>query len=125
MKEPDTLAEWLRRIQLDWQLGSTEMAALAHVEAATYDAWVRVSREGATAGIPVATVPVGMENAVPLIAIYKRLRAILPDPADQVKWLTQPHAAFDQNRPFDVARSSVQNLFWLSYYLEHAPASGA
>jgi len=59
-----------------------------------------------------------MENAVPLIAIHQRLQAKLPNLDDQLKWLGKSNPAFDGHKPIEIAASSLENLYWVSYTLD-------
>ncbi len=114
------LIENLRQVQRDWGLTDAQMGALTHVSPETYRGWLL--REAGPA-VTSPTIPSGMETAVPLIAIHKRLQKKLKDPEEQVKWLTSPHQDFDGNAPYGVAISSIENLYWLSYYLDSAATS--
>ena len=108
----ETLPRTLARIQAEWGLLDEQMAALIHVPVATYLAW------RAPAFVSDATVPPGMETAVPLVSIYKRICAKHPETEAQARWMITPHTDFGDNKPIDVAASSIQNLYWVSYYLE-------
>jgi hypothetical protein len=111
MAEFESLPHALRLIQTSWGLSIPKMAALCHTDEATYLAWMKTLEA-------THTIPSGMEKAVPLVSIYRRLSEKFPEPEDQVKWLTSAHPHFDGNPPFDIALSSIENLAWLSYYLE-------
>lgn len=109
----EDLVSLLTRIQKEWGLSDEQMAALSHVDVSTYARWV-VSPPSSEASIPP-----GMDNAVPLASIYRALCRRFPDKAEeQVSWLFKGHADFGGNKPIDIAASSVENLYWLSYYLE-------
>ncbi len=125
IEDQPTLPVLLRRIQLDWGMDSTQMASLAHVDVATYEGWVasKPEPEAVSSAIPQPTVPPGMDNAVPLVSIYRRLSAVVSSPEEQVQWLVKPHSAFDQNPPVDVMRSSLANLNWVAYFMAYAPAT--
>jgi len=68
------------------------------------------------------TLPPGLESAAPLIAIYRKLAARYPKTEDQVKWLFTEHRDFGGLKPIDVAASSLENLYWVGYYLDSSPA---
>ena len=106
------LRDWLLQIQKAWGLNPTQLAALTHVSPTVFSSWVSADQNFD------ATVPPGMETAVPLISIYKRLTAQYSDPDDQVKWLFTEHADFAGSKPIDIISSSLENLYWVGYYLE-------
>jgi hypothetical protein len=68
------------------------------------------------------TLPPGFESTAPLIAIYRKLAARYPKTEDQVKWLFSDHRDFGGSKPIDVAASSLENLYWVGYYLDSSPA---
>jgi hypothetical protein len=105
-----TLSDHLTRIQDDWGMTDEQICALTHSDIETYRSWLSLKSD--------ATIPAGMENVVPLLAIHKHLKARFAKPEAQAKWLLTPNKDFDNNKPLDVAASSPQNLFWLAYYLE-------
>ena len=94
-----TLKDWLLQIQKDWELTPAQMAAMTHVSVESFDGWVKDNQ-----AFLQATVPPGMENAVPLISIYKRLVLQHRDSEDQVKWLFTEHADFAGSK---LARKSL------------------
>lgn len=108
----ETLARALARVQIDWQLSDEQMARLCHLETQAYLDAVREARAP-----DAPTIPRGLERAMTLVSIQKRLALHFPDAIDQVKWLSTPNRDFDQNRPLDVALSSPENQAWLGYYL--------
>jgi hypothetical protein len=116
-----SVEDWLRHIQLAWELRLEQMAGLLHLEesrlAEIIGPKALLKRESTEIG---ATVPPGLESAVPLIAIYRRLSARFPKTEDQVNWLFTGHADFGGAKPIDVAASSLENLYWIGYYLDAA-----
>jgi hypothetical protein len=116
-----TVEEWLRHIQVEWELRLEQMAGLLHLDEARVSEIlgpkVLMKRDGTAVG---GTVPPGFESAVPLIAIYRRLAARFPKTEDQVKWLFTEHQDFGGTKPIDVAASSLENLYWIGYYLDAA-----
>jgi hypothetical protein len=117
MNQEETLFEALEKVQREWGLGPERMAALAHVTPDTFERWMNFNRREDRRG--GGTVPPGMETAVPLIAIHRRVARLFPGSSEeQVKWMTTPNPDFDGNSPYQVATSSVQNLLWLAYYLD-------
>lgn len=111
-----TVIEWLRRIRVEWGLTPDRMAAILRVDAAFLAAQLESPARPDSDHGP--TVPPGLESAPPLIAIYRRLSAKYPSPEDQVKWLFTAHKDFGESKPIDVASSSLENLYWVGYYLE-------
>ncbi|MBC7691188.1 MAG: hypothetical protein H7222_05415 [Methylotenera sp.] len=110
---PITLHDWLKHIQTRWELSDDKMAALAHVTVEQYLEWFKEGR-----GSSPATIPPGMDSAVPIVSIYKSLAAQYPDVDDQVKWLFTVHQDFGNQKPIDIAASTLENLSWVSYYLQ-------
>lgn len=108
-----SLAEWIYFIQLEWGLKPDQVSDLLKIP------YSRIQQSRSS----VATVPPGLENAVPLVGIYKKLRLRYPTTEEQLKWLFTSHPDFGDTPPIDVAVSSTENLFWLSYYLESSPTS--
>jgi hypothetical protein len=114
MPDHETLYQTLERIQQEWGMSNQQIAAMAHVDEQTYIRWLE---EGRTAVNP-PSIPFGMDNAVPIVSIYKALRRRFPDSDDRMKWLFKENSDFGGNKPIDIVASSVENLFWVSYYLE-------
>jgi hypothetical protein len=106
-----TLSEQLAHIQDEWGMSDEQMATLIHTDTETYRKWLKIRKSE-------STIPEGMDNVVPLVAIHARLKARHAKSEAQAKWLLTPNKDFDNNKPIDVAASSPQNLFWLAYYLE-------
>jgi len=116
MTEDLTLPQLLRRLMLDWGIGADQAAALCRVSPEVFGEWLvrDVSAEG--------TVPSGMDNAVPLVAVYKRLQAFKPG-EEGPKWLFSAHPEFGNEKPIDVMASSLENLYWVSYWLDSSRAA--
>ena len=112
-----TVPEWIRRIQLEWELAPAQLAGLLRLEPAKLERLLAL-RPDEIAG----TLPPGLESASPLIAIYRKLAARYPKTEDQVKWLFTEHRDFGGAKPIDVAASSLENLYWVGYYLDSSPA---
>jgi hypothetical protein len=108
-----TLYSTLRKIQETWGMSDEQIAALIHVDVNSYSQWMKNdSPEG-----DAPTVPRGMDHAIALASIYQSLGKKFPKVEDQVKWLFTAHPDFGQHKPIDIAASSPDHLFWLSYYL--------
>src|SRR5687768_7976466 len=98
MIKDETLPQLLRHVQVEWGLSSSQMAALAQVSVETYEKWVQTEapdqKSRVVCGGVQATVPPGMESAVPLIAIFRKLTARYPDIDEQLRWLFTANAEF-------------------------------
>ncbi len=112
-----TVPEWVRHIQLEWALAPAQIAAILRIDGARLETLLS-AKDGSFAG----TLPPGLESAAPLIAIYRKLAARYPKSEDQVKWLFTDHRDFGGAKPIDVAASSLENLYWVGYYLDSSPA---
>ncbi len=112
--ENETLSQSLQRIQQEWGLNDQQMASLTHVESQTYLSWKDENLNQAKAH----SVPIGMETAVPVVSIYKALARNFPTFEDRIQWLFKENGDFGGHKPIDIATSSVENLLWLSYYLD-------
>lgn len=110
-----TVFESLRRLQIEWGLKPDALARLLHIDESTLQRAIGPDAGPESAGS--GTIPAGFETAAPLISIHRHLARRYPDPEDQVKWLFTAHADFGGSKPIDVAASSVENLYWLGYYL--------
>ena len=115
-----TVPEWLRHIQLEWSLAPEQMANLLHVDLISLEKILAAKSADESPYAP--TVPPGFESAPPLIKIYRKLAARHRSNEEQVKWLFTEHPDFGGSKPIDVAASSLENLFWLGYYLDAATA---
>lgn len=112
-----SVPEWVRHIQLEWALSPAQLAGILRVESDRLDSLLSVKH-----GENSATLPIGLESAAPLVAIYRKLAARYPNTEDQVKWLFTEHRDFGGAKPIDVAASSLENLYWVGYYLDSSPA---
>jgi hypothetical protein len=113
-EKDETLYQALERIQQEWGLSDEQIAALAHVDVGTYSRWMIEGRKA----INPPTIPTGMDTAVPIVSIYKSLVRRFSSGEDQVKWLFSENSDFGGHKPIDIAASSVENLYWISYYLD-------
>ncbi|MEO5970737.1 MAG: hypothetical protein ABIQ95_12495 [Bdellovibrionia bacterium] len=114
MIENETLNQSLERIQQEWGLTDLQMASLSHVEEQTYVGWKMKKTDAPNS----PAIPPGMNTAVPVVSIYKALVRNFPETEDRIKWLFKENGDFGGNKPIDIATSSVENLFWMSYYLD-------
>ncbi len=111
-----SVPDWLRVIRLEWGLEPSQLAAILRLPPA------RLEEVLADASRSEATIPPGLDAAAPLIAIYRKLAARYPSSEEQVKWLFSEHPDFGGAKPIDVAASSLENLYWVGYYLDSSPA---
>ena len=112
-----SVSEWILHIQLQWALAPGQIAGLLRVESARLEMALSANAENFT-----GTLPPGLESAAPLISIFRKLAARYPNSEDQVKWLFTEHRDFGGAKPIDVAASSLENLYWVGYYLDSSPA---
>ncbi len=112
-----SVPEWVRHIQLEWELTPAQISGVLRIDSARLETLLS-AKKGEFSG----TLPPGLENASPLIAIYRKLAARYPKTEDQVKWLFTEHRDFGGAKPIDVAASSLENLYWVGYYLDSSPA---
>ena len=115
---PESIYDWLLLLQVEWGLSFEQLTALTHSSSEQVEHWLAQARLPESQRESQATVPHGMDNVVPLISICKNLRKRYSDAEAQVKWLFTENADFGGNKPIDVAASSVENLFWVGYYLD-------
>ena len=121
MTDSRTVPEWVRHIQLEWALAPGQLADLLRIEPVRLEAMLAVKSDASDSQW-TGTLPRGLESAAPLIAIYRKLAARYPNNEDQVKWLFTEHRDFGGAKPIDVAASSLENLYWVGYYLDSSPA---
>src|SRR5260221_86915 len=67
-----------------------------------------------------ATIPIGLENALTLISIFRALQVLRPGLEKQQEWLTAQNETLEGRKPLDVIMMSHQHLAWVSYTLESA-----
>jgi hypothetical protein len=117
MNEQPGMVQYLRKIMVDWQLSSTELAQITHVSAEVLDQYLAMSRVQLD---ELPSMPAGLESAMPLVSVYKNLVRMVPDAEKQNAWLVSPHDLFEGNKPIEVMAMSPQHLLWVSYTLESA-----
>jgi uncharacterized protein (DUF2384 family) len=104
----------LRRLQIDWAIGSTEdLAKLIHAPTATVDSWLNTPLSS-----DAGTVPSGLEGVWRLLKIQDCLAPQIPQAEKQVEWLFTPRKDWEGGRPIDLISSSFEELSWLAYWLE-------
>ena len=109
------LIEWLRRIQLTWELDGPKLSKIAHVSEAVLKQYLSYSPE-AIDGLP--SIPQGLEPAVALVGVFRRVQGVYPTAEEQNHWLTHPNSVFEGNRPIDVMAMSPEHLAYVSYAVE-------
>lgn len=117
-----SVAEWLRRIQIEWALTPEQLSGILRVDLAALEKQLTTGEKNPVPEFS-GTIPPGFEAAAPLIAIYRKLAARFPNSEDQVKWLFTEHQEFGGAKPIDVATSSLENLYWVGYFLDSSPAN--
>lgn len=113
-----SVPEWLRLIQIEWALTLENLALLLHVKPSLVSDAISPNAAPST-----GTIPAGLETAAPVIGMYRKLAARFPNSEDQVKWLFTEHQEFGGTKPIDVATSSIDNLYWVAYFLESQSAA--
>jgi hypothetical protein len=111
------LVPYLRKIMVDWQLSTDQLAQVTHVTVADLDRYLQMSRTELNA---LPSVPAGLESAMPLVSVYKNLNRMVATYEKQNEWLVTPHDLFEGNKPIEVMAMSPQHLMWVSYTLESA-----
>ena len=109
------LVDWLRRIQMNWELENSELSRLAHADESLLLKYFQYSRDELAA---LPTIPLGFEHASHLVGIYRRVEGEYPTPAEQNEWLKRPNSVFEGNRPIDVMAMSPEHLAYISYVVE-------
>jgi hypothetical protein len=114
VSEEVTLIQWLRRIQTAWELDLQKLSMIGHVPVDVLERYLKVSASEAR---ELPSVPVGLENAMPLVAVFKAISARLPTAEEQNEWLTTENDTYEKNKPIEVMAMSPAHLAWVSYTL--------
>lgn len=113
----ENVVQVLKQIQKEWTLSNDQFADLLHVSRETLEK----AFDGAPSDVAFQpTIPTGLDAAMPVISIHRRLSLVYPEAQDRLKWLDTPHSAFGQTRPMAVMLSGQENLSWVAYFLAHA-----
>ena len=107
--------EWLRKVQVEWELPLDQLARLCHCPVEVLQHHLALS-ETEIEGLP--TVPAGFDSAVTLIGIFKNIRSTYPEPGDQNGWLLKENSVFEGHRPIDVMAMSPEHLAFVGYTVE-------
>ena len=109
------LIGWLRKISIEWEIGEERLAALCHCPVETLQAYLALSAEGIES---LPTIPGGLDSAMVLVGIFRRIRETYPDPTEQNLWLMRENSVFEGHRPIDVMAMSPDHLAYVGYTVE-------
>jgi len=109
------LIQYLRKIQIDWELSADELAKISHVSVSMMQKYFSLPASEVEA---LPSVPAGLDSAIALVSVYKNLVRTTPDPEKQNEWLVVPNELFEGNKPIEVMAMSPRHLSWVSYTLE-------
>jgi hypothetical protein len=109
------LVDWLRRIQLAWELDLEQLSRVAHVPQERLEAALRIPTDELQ---KAPSVPSGLEPAVALVGLYRQLLTVYPTAETQNHWLKAPNHVFEGHRPIDVITMSPEHLAYAAYSVE-------
>jgi|GEM_PF-3496482 len=109
------LIDWLRKIQLAWELSPSELSQIAHSSEADLKTYLAMT---ATAIGELPTIPSGLESAVGLVGLYRQLITVYPTHEEQLKWLELPNPILEGRRPIEVMAMSPAHLAYVTYAVE-------
>ena len=115
MNENLNLVQYLRKIQIEWELSPEQLSKIAHVSEVMLQKYFSLSLVEVDA---LPSVPAGLDPAVALISVYKNLIQMMPDSEKLNEWLVVPNDLFEGNKPIEVMAMSPNHLSWVSYTLE-------
>lgn len=115
MNRDPHLIDWLRKIQLTWELAPSELSRLSHISEEVLAPYLKLSMAEIDA---LPSVPSGLENAMGLVGIFRRIQDVYPTPELQNDWLKKPNQIFEGNRPIDVMAMSPDHLLYVGYAVE-------
>jgi hypothetical protein len=115
MSENLNLLQYLRKIQVEWELDAEQLSKISHVGVATLQKYFSMKPEEMES---LPTVPSGLDTAMPLVSTYKNLVRMFPDTEKLNEWLVVPNELFEGNKPIEVMAMSPNHLSWVSYTLE-------
>jgi hypothetical protein len=116
------LIGWLRKISIDWEISEERLASLCHCPLETLRNYLALSTEGVE-NLP--TIPEGLDSAMVLVGLFKRIREAYPDPTEQNLWLMRENSVFEGHRPIDVMAMSPDHLAYVGYTVESGLRLGA
>jgi len=111
------LVEWLRRIQIAWELDLKTLSRLTHVSETDLTEFFGMSAEKVS---KLPTIPFALTNAMPLVSLFKKIQKIYPDPKLQNDWLKNPNSVLEGQVPVDVIALSPEHSAYVSYVVESA-----
>ena len=109
------LVGWLRKIKLDWDLDLEKLARLSHTRGEILTQMFALSQAEIDS---LPSVPSGLDNAVALVGVYRRVAEAYPDAAAQNEWLLKENSVLEGNRPIDAMAMSPEHLAYVSYVVE-------
>ena len=109
------LIEWLRKIKVEWGLDHEKLARLSHTSDELLSRMLSLSKSEIEL---LPSIPSGMDNAVSLVGIYRRVAEAYPEPSSQNEWLLKENSVLEGNRPIDVMAMSSEHLAYVSYIVE-------
>ncbi len=109
------LIQFLKKIQLAWELSPEELAKISHASKEVLKKHLDLSLSEIEI---LPSLPAGLETTMPLVSIYKNLTRMMPDTEKQNEWLVLPNELFEGNKPIEVMAMSPDHLSWVSYTLE-------
>ena len=109
------LIQYLKKIQVEWELSPTELAKISHVSIENLKKFLDLTANEIE-GLP--SLPSGLDTAMPLVSVYKNLGIMFADAEKQNEWLVVPNELFEGNKPIEVMAMSPDHLSWVSYTLE-------
>lgn len=109
------LLQYLRKIQVEWELSAEQLSKISHVGVMTLQKYFSMPPADAES---LPTIPMGLDPAMPLVSVYKNLTRMLPDAEKQNEWLMTSNELFEGNKPIEVMAMSPNHLSWVSYTLE-------
>ena len=115
MSENLNLLQYLRKIQVEWELNAEQLSKISHVGVATLQKYFSMKPEEMES---LPTIPNGLDTAMPLVSTYKNLVRMFPDSEKLNEWLVIPNELFEGNKPIEVMAMSPNHLSWVSYTLE-------
>lgn len=109
------LIEWLRRIQLNWELDLAKLSRVSHVSEVQLTHFLSLSPEQIS---ELPSIPLGLEPAVALVGVFRRVQTVYTTAEEQNTWLLNPNSVFEGNRPIDIMAMSPEHLAYISYVVE-------
>lgn len=112
----ESLTTELRRLQLEWGLTDAQLSRWLHVTSEQWSSWTE----------PFASLPLDQARmqALGVLRVWQSLRRWLPEPAQQVRWLTSPHPSLDGLPPASVIESDRDGAGWVAYYVDSVERLG-